>query len=178
MEARFGHDFSGVRVHTDALAARSAGAVSAHAYTVGSHVVFASGRYAPTSREGQRLLAHELTHVVQQEGARPTSSLPIQAAHDPAERAAGAAAESLGSGDVLGARLGTGGATLQRQKATSHSTPGLSGVPAEKYSERGTSTQECRRVLPVTAGAAGEVEELQLRHRQRSHLVTGLLLRP
>jgi hypothetical protein len=71
MESRFGHDFSRVRVHADAVAARSAEAVAAHAYTVGSDVVFGSGSYAPASRDGQRLLAHELAHVVQQDPERP-----------------------------------------------------------------------------------------------------------
>ena len=69
MEGRFGHDFSRVRVHDDARADASARAVNAHAFTVGDQVVFASGRFAPGSREGQSLLAHELTHVVQQRGA-------------------------------------------------------------------------------------------------------------
>lgn len=71
MERRFGHDFSGVRVHTDALAARSARDVDAHAYTAGQHIVFGEHRYAPATRDGRRLLAHELTHVVQQAGAAP-----------------------------------------------------------------------------------------------------------
>jgi len=62
-----GHfDFSGVRVHDDALAAVSARTINAHAYTSGSHIVFDSGRYDPHSSEGRKLLAHELTHVVQQ----------------------------------------------------------------------------------------------------------------
>jgi len=65
-EPRFGHDFSQVRVHADHTAAASAKAVHALAYTVGSNVVFGAGHYAPTSGEGRRLLAHELTHVVQQ----------------------------------------------------------------------------------------------------------------
>ena len=65
MEPAFGHDFSQVRVHTDSAASRSARAVNASAYTVGSDVVFGAGRYAPGTREGDRLLAHELTHVVQ-----------------------------------------------------------------------------------------------------------------
>jgi len=69
MELRFGHDFSQVRVHTDARAAASAQAVNALAYTVGRDVVFGSGQYAPETTEGKRLLAHELTHVVQQNGA-------------------------------------------------------------------------------------------------------------
>src|ERR1700730_4092879 len=67
MEPRFGHDFSQVRVHTDAKAAESALAVNAVAYTVGqNHIVFGAGRYAPTNYAGRRLLAHELTHTIQQ----------------------------------------------------------------------------------------------------------------
>jgi Domain of unknown function (DUF4157)/DNA/RNA non-specific endonuclease len=66
MESRFGEDFSGVRVHTDSRAAESARAVNALAYTVGQNVVFDSGRYAPQTQEGQKLIAHELTHTIQQ----------------------------------------------------------------------------------------------------------------
>ena len=68
MEARFGHDFSQVRIHADGKAAESAQAVNARAFTVGRDVVFGSGEYAPGSPQGQRLLAHELVHVVQQSG--------------------------------------------------------------------------------------------------------------
>jgi hypothetical protein len=67
-EPRFGHDFSHVRVHTGARAAESAQAVNALAYTVGRDVVFDTRQYMPTTSAGQRLLAHELTHVVQQQG--------------------------------------------------------------------------------------------------------------
>lgn len=66
MEGSFGHDFSHVRVHTDAAAADSARTRAAKAYTVGSDVVFGPGRYTPETPAGARLLAHELTHVVQQ----------------------------------------------------------------------------------------------------------------
>jgi hypothetical protein len=69
MEQRFGHDFSRVRVHTGAAAAQSTRDVNAHAYTVGTEIVFGARKFAPESREGKNLLAHELTHVVQQEGA-------------------------------------------------------------------------------------------------------------
>lgn len=65
-EPRFGRDLSDVRVHTGGAAARSAREVNALAYAVGAHVVFNAGQYAPHSFEGRRLLAHELTHVVQQ----------------------------------------------------------------------------------------------------------------
>jgi hypothetical protein len=66
MEQRFGQDFSRVRVHADRRAADSARAVNAHAYTVGSHIVFGAGQHAPGTRKGGHLLAHELTHVAQQ----------------------------------------------------------------------------------------------------------------
>jgi hypothetical protein len=66
MERRFGHDFSGVCVHRDAKAAESAAAVDAQAYTVGRHVVFGAGQYAPHTTAGKGLLAHELAHVIQQ----------------------------------------------------------------------------------------------------------------
>jgi outer membrane protein OmpA-like peptidoglycan-associated protein len=69
MESRFGEDFGDVRVHTDARAAESAAAVRARAYTVGRSVVFGAGEYRPGNDEGRRLLAHELTHVVQQRGS-------------------------------------------------------------------------------------------------------------
>ncbi|MCO6440814.1 MAG: DUF4157 domain-containing protein [Nitrococcus mobilis] len=80
-EPRFGHDFSQVRVHTDAKAAESARAVNAQAYTIGRDVVFVAGQYAPANRDGQRLLAHELTHVVQQ-SALPHSSAVAQRQHE------------------------------------------------------------------------------------------------
>lgn len=67
-EPRFGHDFSRVRVHQDARAAASARAVNALAFTAGHDLVFASGQYAPSTTAGRLLLAHELAHVVQQDG--------------------------------------------------------------------------------------------------------------
>lgn len=66
MEARFGQDFGDVRVHTDDAAHESAKSVDAHAYTVGSDIVFQRDRYDPASDSGRHVLAHELTHVVQQ----------------------------------------------------------------------------------------------------------------
>ena len=66
MESRFGNDFADVRVHTGDKATASARSVGASAYTLGSDVVFGPGRYAPHTRSGRRLIAHELAHVVQQ----------------------------------------------------------------------------------------------------------------
>jgi uncharacterized protein DUF4157 len=74
MESRFGHDFSGVRLHTDVKAAESARSLGARAYTVGRDIVFGAGQYAPYSPAGRKLMAHELTHVVQQGTSRTTGS--------------------------------------------------------------------------------------------------------
>ncbi|MBD3884275.1 DUF4157 domain-containing protein [Phormidium tenue FACHB-886] len=68
MEPRFGHDFSQVRIHADSQASDSAQAIHARAYATGEDIVFASGQYSPGTDAGKRLLAHELTHVVQQTG--------------------------------------------------------------------------------------------------------------
>ena len=76
MEQRLNQDFSDVRVHTDDAAHASAAAVHAHAYTVGSNVVFQRDRYDPGSTEGRTMLAHELTHVIQQRSG-PVDGTPI-----------------------------------------------------------------------------------------------------
>jgi hypothetical protein len=77
MEPRFGHDFSKLRVHTDAKAAESAQAIGAAAYTVGNDIVFGASRFNPHSSDGRQLIAHELTHVVQQsKGSRRVQQQP------------------------------------------------------------------------------------------------------
>jgi hypothetical protein len=73
-EPRFGHDFSRVRIHADAPASASAHALAAQAYTIGSDIVLAAGGPAPASAAERRLLAHELAHVVQQQGAQPAGA--------------------------------------------------------------------------------------------------------
>jgi hypothetical protein len=99
MESRFRHSFSNVRVHTDARAADAARAIDAQAFTVGSDIAFANGRYDPGSHAGRRLLAHELAHVVQQHG---TPIAPQRATLAPAlgahEQAADAAADVVLAG--------------------------------------------------------------------------------
>jgi hypothetical protein len=90
MEPRFGHSFADVRVHTGSKAAASAKAVGAHGYTFGADVVFASGEYEsePTSFAGQLLLAHELTHVIQQGHRQKSAPLKVNSVEDPQEREA------------------------------------------------------------------------------------------
>ena len=65
-EPRFGQDFSNVRIHTDSIAAKSADSINALAYTTGNDIVFNSGQYSPETDSGKKLMAHELTHVLQQ----------------------------------------------------------------------------------------------------------------
>ena len=67
-DPRFGHDFSHVRVHTDAKAVKSARALNAHAYTVGYNMLFGEDQFVPATHEGRRLIAHELAHVLQFQG--------------------------------------------------------------------------------------------------------------
>ena len=92
MSTLFGHDFARVRVHAGPRAAESAASVAARAYTVGQHVVL--GRSAPDLRSpaGQQLLAHELTHVMQQPAGLPGGDLPVSSPGDPGEREAAAVA--------------------------------------------------------------------------------------
>ncbi|WP_438033289.1 eCIS core domain-containing protein [Sorangium sp. So ce204] len=100
-EPRFGYDFGDVRVHVGGDAASAARAVEARAYTTGRDIVFGAGEYAPATLEGQRLLAHELTHVVQQASfaSRPSGlsgARPARIARQPAPSADGEVTNLLG----------------------------------------------------------------------------------
>ncbi len=99
LEAPFEHSFAGVRIHRDPEANRLATQLQARAFTVGSDIYFASGAYAPDSDTGRELLAHELTHVVQQRGA-PQVSRAVDPAPSPAPTG-GPAATALAALSVL-----------------------------------------------------------------------------
>ena len=91
--SRFGHDFSSVRVHSDERAAKSADALSAQAYTLGPHVVFGRGEFAPETAKGRHLLGHELAHVVQQSrGGSATAGAANHGLESAADHAASQAA--------------------------------------------------------------------------------------
>lgn len=140
MGRTMGVDLTGTRVHTDALAGESAASLGATAYTVGDHIVFGPGGFAPGTSAGSRLLAHELTHVAQAGG--PGSGAPTRAAfaagkkglgesavsspYDPAEREA-----SRAEGRVAAPATGTSHATIHRQVAGSHGSP----APEESSSQ-------------------------------------------
>jgi Domain of unknown function (DUF4157) len=124
MESSFGTDFSSVRVHTGGDADKSAAQLGAHAYTVGENVVFAGGKYEPHTPTGERTLAHELTHVVQQrsgpvEGSDTGGGVKVSHPSDQYERAAEAKAD-----EVIAGRMASesspgpatdGGASVQRE---------------------------------------------------------------
>jgi hypothetical protein len=103
-ERRFGANFEGVRVVTGETAARLSDSVQARAFTVGNHIWFGRGEYRPTNPFGQRLIAHELAHTLQQRGGGPTlhTSLRVGSSSDPAEVEADQAAEAVMRGQKPG----------------------------------------------------------------------------
>ena len=128
-EPRFGHDFSRVRVHTDARAAESARAVNALAYTLGQDIAFGEAQYAPSATEGRRLLAHELTHTVQQPCDAPAApSLRIEEPGGAIEREADEAVERIGEGSAYSPKLSQGQA-LARQGPAPVPGPGFPPSP-------------------------------------------------
>jgi len=116
MEPRFDHDFSAVRVHTNQGAAESARSVSALAYTVGNHVVFAPGQYQPATTAGQRLIAHELAHVVQQSTRLRATGSDLSISNNVSlEQQAETVAAQVGSSESVLIHAGSSARGLQRQ---------------------------------------------------------------
>ncbi len=126
-EPRFGgHDFSGTKVHTGAAADRLARDLGAEAFTVGNHMFFAANRYEPASPAGHKLLAHELTHVVQQArggGAAPQTKLELGAPDSAAEREADRVAEAVAAGAAAGPITAFGAETVRRVASVPCLTP-------------------------------------------------------
>ncbi len=121
MEARLGHDFGDVRVHDDAAAHASAAAVNAHAYTVGPDVVFQRDQYDPASTSGRTMLAHELTHVVQQrsgpvDGTDAPGGIRVSDPSDRFEREASAAAEQAMAEPAAGPSASTAQPTSMQDR--------------------------------------------------------------
>lgn len=161
-EPRFGHDFSRVRLHTDSRAAESVRAVGASAYTVGRHVAFDTGQHAPGTRSGVELLAHELAHVVQQEGVSPSDHLVVSPADDAAERQADAAASRVAAGGTEGGSLSR--ATGLRRKIVVDKPkdaiprPGGKGVvQSNAQTIKDYFATLCSAGAPTVNGGTGEV---------------------
>lgn len=161
MEARLGHDFSDVRVHTDDAASRSAASVNAHAYTVGSSVVFQREKYDPSSTAGRTMLAHELTHVVQQrsgpvDGTPTGAGIRVSDPSDRFEREAAANAE----------RVMSGPAPVTPAAAAAQRTAADAGLPVQRVegeedeeTAQGSFTGEAAAQRDVAQRAEGDEEE-------------------
>lgn len=160
-ESRFEHDFSHVRVHTDPRAAESARAVNALAYTVGRNIVLGSGQSAQDGSRGNRLLAHELTHVIQQNSANTISPrLVISTPQDSSEQEADAVAEGIFRNDQSPSTSVQAGATLQRVEDDS-GTPGTgASSPAPSSPNRGASRP---RRLNIDVLAAEDPDDFLVR---------------
>ena len=130
MENRMGHDFSDVRVHDDSAAAASASAVNAHAYTVGSNIVFQRDTYNPGSSDGRTTLAHELTHVVQQrngpvDGTSAPGGIKVSDPSDRFEQEAASNADRVMSGPAPVQTLSASGPAVQREGEEDEEVQGL-----------------------------------------------------
>ncbi|MET0397137.1 MAG: DUF4157 domain-containing protein, partial [Longimicrobiaceae bacterium] len=127
MESCFGHDFSRVRVHTDRDAADAARELDAHALARGEHVYFARGLYRPSTHEGRRLLAHELTHTLQQP---PDSPRPV--------------VQRRGAGGIATGLLEAEAETAARRVAAGERVPAGSVSVAARHLRRPPSTDPAR----------------------------------
>jgi Domain of unknown function (DUF4157) len=163
MERSFGHDFGRVRVHADARADASARAVSAVAYTVGSDVVFAAGQYAPATGPGRRLLAHELTHVVQHSGSSEAMGPSIRLG--PADGPLEAEADAAGGSDLERKHVsGRHAPLLQRRMVVTPADvplpPGVQGPPTPfTFAVQGLMADTCpegRLTMDIRTGAVSD----------------------
>lgn len=150
MEPRFGHDFSQVRVHTDSKAAESARAVNALAYTVGRDVVFGEGQYVPVTPIGKRLIAHELTHTIQQ-GKAGSRVSEIGQPGDSSEQEASQATEKImaGTAGAPGILVNDNG-VIQRQESEAGEVSG--GSAAAIAEADGVTASDARRELIARIG--------------------------
>lgn len=127
-EPRFGRDLSNVRIHSDAAAATSARSIQAHAYAAGDDLVFDTGRFAPETQDGRRLLAHELSHVVQkQKGAEEPS---IQRQPNP-----GGSASAADQSETPALDAGESTVRFQVQVITPEAFQAMTGKSAEELPE-------------------------------------------
>lgn len=188
METGFGHDFGDVRVHTSARAAAAAEAVGADAYTIGREVVFGRGQYQPKTTAGRYLLAHELTHVVQQDAVSTNGNIlrvvPSRSV-DALERDADRVAARVVAGSTATPRLGpASGTPLLRREQEGTTDPAHVGAVAEGISlqrgegpegetvapgERGYSRLLLAASGPIGRNLRGVTEEMELQQVELTH---------
>jgi Domain of unknown function (DUF4157) len=166
LEPRFGYDFSGVRIHTDLTAARSAREVNALAFTVGRDVVFGAGQYSPDTAAGRKLLAHELAHVVQQGGTRfnPGQPLPLAESGSALERTAETAAgqAETRSSPALGHGRASGGLLQRAEDPAGGGKAGAENDCAGWFADHESLSKRAAElyVRSQLAGKRGTVEKI------------------
>ena len=163
MEPRFRHDFSHVRIHTDRRAAESAHEVDAVAYTVGSHIAFSN----PAQKADRRLLAHELAHVVQQDGvsAEPDSTIEIGRANDHSEKEADALASSVMNG-TANHNVSRVGLRVARQTPGGATQTAPTASPEQQMMDDANTTR-----LSFLARAKDRLAQLQIACKEKADSV-------
>ena len=147
MEPRFGYDFSRVRLHAGGVAAQSAAELNAQAYTYGNHIVFGAGQFAPQGKSGRKLIAHELTHVVQQgQNARTVQRSPGDGAKEPPK-----VAEARARGRAMAGVLNQQGKLSPELRARiNREMSQLEGAAKDAYTEEvKTSLQAAAAGMPM-----------------------------
>lgn len=169
MESRLGQDLSDVRVHTGGKADESARSINAQAYTVGSDVVFGGGKYQPDTPAGQRVIAHELTHVVQQrsgpvDGTAAPGGIKVSDPSDRFEQAAERTADRMmgqASGPVSAEAASPASASVQREAKPGEEEEEVQSLAAQRAAAEGEEEkeEEVQSLAAQREAAAGEEEK-------------------
>jgi len=142
MGAHLGVDLSAVRVHADGHGDALSRSVQAEAFTVGSDVFFRSGRYAPETGEGRQLLAHELTHVVQQTAGTVPDESRVSHPDDPHERQADAVADAVTATPAPATASGAGSGVQRQASEEEAEDPEAAAAPAAPAVDEGLEEEE------------------------------------
>jgi Domain of unknown function (DUF4157) len=163
MESRFNQDFSGVRVHTNPRAAQSAREVNALAYTVGRNVVFGDGSYAPNTRQGQSLIAHELVHTVQQGNVSNPGlhRFSMTSSNDPLEHQASVIADRVMQGETIAPNaISSVGPSLARLPTPAPAAPTPAAPAAPTTQADAPSSVASTEVVSLATGTFNPSAEL------------------
>lgn len=163
MEQSMGQDFSDVRVHSDSDADSLSRSVQAKAFTTGKDIFFRSGEYQPGSTEGNKLLAHELTHVVQQQNAPPAQKLEVSHPEDASEKQASQVADNI-SAKAATSAPSVGRAEEDEQVAKAEPPPSPEEeeeVQTSPIGRAGPEEEEEVQASPIDREGPEEEEEVQ-----------------
>ncbi|MBN2005873.1 MAG: DUF4157 domain-containing protein [Anaerolineae bacterium] len=166
-EPRMGVDLSNVRIHTGSTAAQTSKDLNARAYTVGSHVAFNSGEYQPGSTQGRQLMAHELTHVVQQGGAGTLQREPAKETQQPVEQKTGEIPPPPPAASPDGEKDKPEAQEDHPAENTGDNAPPVEAKNDEEQAASGTTTDDS-----ITADESEKAPELQTQEAQSDEIAT------